>query len=55
MVNGGDDIYCELYKDGTYRAEGWVWEMYLKPGTKIETYRIDYDENGDEYLVLHLA
>ena len=55
LVNASEDIYCELYKGGRYISEGWVWEMYLKPDRKIEAYRLEHDENGDEYLVLHLA
>ena len=55
LVNAGSDIYCELYREGKYICEGWIWSSSLKPDTKIESYRLDYDSFGEEYLVLHLA
>lgn len=54
LVNAGSDIYCEIYKSDRYITEGWISDLDLEPDTKIEMYRLDYDE-GDEYLVLHLA
>lgn len=53
LVNAGDDIYCELQKHGFYITEGWLSDLY--PDRMIEAYRLDHDEDGDEYLVLHLA
>lgn len=55
LVNGGDDIYCGAYKTDRYLIEGWLSDLDLDPDTRIESYGIDYYEDGDEYLVLHLA
>lgn len=55
LVNGGDDSYCEAYKTDRYLIGGWLSDLGLSPDTMIESYGIDYDEDGDEYLVLHLA
>jgi hypothetical protein len=55
LVNAREDIYCELYQGGSYICEGWLQGSTLKPDTKIESYRLDYDSFVEEYLVLHLA
>lgn len=55
LVNAGEYIYCELYQGDKYICEGWLQELTLKPDTKIESYRLDYDSFVEEYLVLHLA
>lgn len=55
LVNGGDDTYCEAYKTDRYLIQGWLSDLGIDPDTKVESYGIDYDEDGDEYLVLHLA
>lgn len=53
LVNAGSDIYCELYQGGSYICEGW--SSSLKPDMRIEMYGVETDDDGDEYLVLHLA
>lgn len=55
LVNAGDDIYCDLYRGDRKICEGWITDLGLDSACFIEAYRIDYDEDGDEYLVLHLA
>lgn len=50
LVNAGDDIYCEGYKTDRYLIEGWLSDLDLDSDTRIESYGIDYDEDGDEYL-----
>jgi hypothetical protein len=55
LVDDGSDIYCKIYKSDRYVAEGWLTDMDLDSDTKIESYRLDYDCYGEEYLVLHLA
>ena len=55
LVNAGSDIYCEIYKTDRYITEGWLSDLGFDITRKIEMYRLDYDDDGDEYLVLHLA
>ena len=55
LVNAGDDIYCEVYKTGSYLIEGWLSNLNFDSDTRIESYGIDYDEDGDECLIIHLA
>lgn len=55
LVNADEDIYCEVYQGDRYICEGWIRGSFLKPDTKIESYRLDYDSFVEEYLVLHLA
>ena len=55
LVNAGSDIYCVIYKSDRYITEGWLSDLDLEPDSKIEMYRLDYDDEGEEYLVLHLA
>lgn len=55
LVNADEDIYCELYRGDRYICEGWIGDSFLKPDTKIESYRLVYDSFVEEYLVLHLA
>ena len=55
LVNAGIDIYCEIYKTDRYITEGWLSDLDLESDTMIEAYRLDYDDDGDEYLILHLA
>lgn len=55
LVNAGEDIYCEVYQSDRYITEGWISDLDLESDTKIEMYRLDYDYEGDVYLILHLA
>lgn len=56
LVNGGEDIYCELYQGNSCICKGWLASgLTLNPDTKIESYRLNYDSLIKEYLVLHLA
>lgn len=55
LVNAGEDIYCEVYRTDRFITEGWLSDLDLESDTKIERYRMDYDEDGDEYLMLFLA
>lgn len=55
LVNAGEDIYCEVYRTDRFIAEGWLSDLDLESDTKIERYKMDYDVDGDEYLVLFLA
>lgn len=55
LVNAGEDIYCEVYRADRFIAEGWLSALDLEPYTNIEMYRLDYDDDGYEYLELDLA
>ena len=56
LVNAGrSDIYCEIYKSDRYITEGWLSDLDIESDTMIEMYRLNYDDEGDEYLVLYLA
>lgn len=55
LVNAGEDIYCELYRTDRFITEGWLSDLDLEPYTNIEMYRLDYDDDGYEYLELDLA
>lgn len=55
LVNAGEDIYCGVYRSDRYITEGWLSDLDLESDTKIEMYRLDYDYEGDVYLILHLA
>lgn len=55
LLDMGEDIYSEICKSDRYITEGWLSDLDLEPNTEIEMYRLDYDDEGDEYLVLHLA
>jgi len=54
MLNVGTDIYCVLYRTDRYIGEGWLLDLEPDPNTKIESYRLASDDEG-EYLVLHLV
>lgn len=55
LVNAGEDIYCEVYRTDRFITEGWLSALDLEPYTNIEMYRLDYDDDGYEYLELDLA
>lgn len=51
-----DGLYVYLRKSvGVSKCGGWIQSSSLKPDTKIESYRLDYDPFVEEYLILHLA
>lgn len=55
LVDAGDDIYCELYRRDRKICEGWLTDLGLDSAALIEAYRVEYDDEGDKYLVLYLA
>lgn len=52
LVNAGEDIYCVLFRYGRAWGEGWLSDLDIH--RRIESYRVETDDEGD-YLVLHLA
>lgn len=55
LVNAGTDVFCEINRSDRFITNGYLSDLDLKSDTKIEMYRMDYDVDGDEYLVLFLA
>lgn len=55
LVEVDCDIYCELYRKDRKICEGWLTDLGVDTASLIEAYRVEYDDEGDEYLVLYLA
>ena len=51
LVNAGSDIYCVLFRYGRACGEGWLSDLDLDSHRRIESYRLETDDEGD-YLVL---